>query len=193
MSVRGTLSAVAIALTLIAFFPYIRSILAGTTRPHVFSWLIWGITTCLVFLAQLAGGGGIGVWPIGVSGIVTLQIALLAWIRRADVTITVADRLFFGAALAALPLWYLTADPLWAVAVLTLVDVLGFGPTVRKAYVQPGSESLTFFALFALRNGLVILALERYSLTTVLYPAVIGVACLLLIALTAWRRMAGGR
>ena len=32
-------SSLAIALTLLAFVPYIRSILAGTTKPHVFSWV----------------------------------------------------------------------------------------------------------------------------------------------------------
>jgi hypothetical protein len=50
---------IAIALTLIAFFLYIRSI---------FSWIIWGCTTFIVFLAQLAAKGGVGAWAIGVSG-----------------------------------------------------------------------------------------------------------------------------
>jgi hypothetical protein len=49
--IKPILSAMAIVLTLIAFLPYIRSILHGVTRPHVFSWLIWGATTFVVFLA----------------------------------------------------------------------------------------------------------------------------------------------
>jgi hypothetical protein len=51
---------------------YIHSIQQGTTKPHVFSWVIWGSTTFVVFLAQLADKGGAGAWPIGVSGIITL-------------------------------------------------------------------------------------------------------------------------
>ena len=47
-------SATAIALTFAAFLPYIRSIRSGKTKPHVFSWVIWGLTTFVVFLAQLA-------------------------------------------------------------------------------------------------------------------------------------------
>lgn len=121
---RGLLSAAAIALTLIAFIPYLMSIIRGATRPHVFSWIIWGSTTFVVFLAQLDGGGGVGAWPIGISGLVTILIALLAYLKRADVTITGTDRLFFVAALSALPAWYLTTDPLWAVVILTTVDVL---------------------------------------------------------------------
>lgn len=188
MFYKELLSTAAIAITLAAFFPYIRSIILGTITPHVFSWVIWGITTFVVFLAQLEDKGGAGAWAIGVSGGITLFIALLAVMKRADVAITQTDRLFFSMALSALPFWYFTADPLWAVVILTTVDVLGFGPTVRKAYDFPHSESLLFFALFTVRNFLVIMALEHYSVTTVLFPAAIAAACLLSMFLVMYRR-----
>ena len=188
MPYKEILSAVAIALTLAAFVPYIRTIISGTTKPHVFSWVIWGATTFVVFLAQLEGKGGVGAWPIGVSGSITIFVAFLAYVKRADITITKTDWLFFASAMSSLPLWYLTSDPLWAVVVLTIVDVIGFGPTVRKAYSFPHSESLLFFSLFAARNLLVIMALENYSVTTVLFPAAIAAACALLIAMVTYRR-----
>jgi len=62
----------------------------------------------MVFLAQLAGGGGAGAWPIGVSGIITIFVAFLAYAKRADITITKTDWLFFTSAMSALPFWYLT-------------------------------------------------------------------------------------
>lgn len=188
MFYKEILSAIAIALTFIAFFPYIRSIIQGTIKPHVFSWVIWGTTTFVVFLAQLEGDGGVGAWPIGVSGCITIFIALLAYMKRADITITRTDWVFFMSAMSSLPFWYLTADPLWAVVILTTVDVLGFGPTVRKAYIHPHSESLLFFALFTARNLIVITALENYSITTVLFPAVIAAACMLLMTMVTYRR-----
>ena len=190
MSYKAILSIIAIALTLAAFVPYIRAIISGTTRPHVFSWVIWGSTTFVVFLAQLKAKGGVGAWPIGVSGSITIFIAFLAYVKRSDITITKTDWLFLVAAISSLPLWYITSDPLWAVVILTSVDVLGFGPTVRKAYVFPHSESMLFFTLFAVRNLLVVAALENYSVTTVLFPAVIAAACILLMAMMAFRRRA---
>jgi hypothetical protein len=190
MPYKEILSGAAIVLTIGAMIPYIHAIVNGATRPHVFSWVIWGATTFVVFLAQLEGKGGVGAWPIGISGSITIFIALLAWVKRADITITRTDWLFFLAALSSLPLWYLTSDPLWAVVILTTVDALGFGPTMRKAYHFPHSESVLFFALFATRNLLVVLALEQYSVTTVLFPAVIAAACLLLMALLTYRRRA---
>ena len=188
MTHKALLSTAAIALTFIAFIPYIRSIINNEIKPHVFSWLIWGATTFVMFLAQREGGGGAGAWPIGVSGCVTLFIALLAYIKRSDICITTTDWLFFVSAMASLPLWYFTSDPLWAVVILTTVDVLGFGPTFRKAYAFPHSESLLFFALFTARNLIVIAALEHYSVTTVLFPAVIAAACVFLMSMMSYRR-----
>lgn len=185
---KELLSAAAIGLTFGIFLPYIRAIHRGKMKPHVFSWVIWGLGTLIVFLAQMAGHAGLGAWPIGVSGVITSYIALLAYLKRADTIITRTDWIFFLAALSALPFWFLTADPLWAVVTLTGVDIIGFGPTFRSGYRHPHQESISFFALAAARNLLVIFALEYYSLTTVLFPAVVGVACLLLVFMLAYRR-----
>ncbi|MCK5395337.1 MAG: hypothetical protein KAJ32_05055 [Gammaproteobacteria bacterium] len=194
MFYKEILSVIAIALTFMAFYPYIRSIIRGDTKPHVFSWVIWGSTTFVVFLAQLEGKGGVGAWPIGVSGGITIFVAVIAYIKKADISITKIDWLFFVSAMSSLPFWYFTSDPLWAVVILTTVDVLGFGPTVRKTYSYPYSESLLFFMLFAVRNIIVIFALEYYSVTTVLFPAVIAVACIALMTMMVYRRrvLAGG-
>ncbi|MCE7913598.1 MAG: hypothetical protein DYH15_02725 [Nitrosomonas sp. PRO4] len=185
---KEIISAIAIVLTLTAFIPYIRAIFNGTITPHVFSWIIWGVTTFFAFLAQLQDKGGVGAWPIGVSGSITIFIACLAYLKRADVTITKTDWIFFISALSSLPLWYMTSDPLWAVVTLTIVDVLGFGPTIRKAYYFPYSESLLFFGLFTVRNLLVMMAMENFSATTLLFPASIAAVCVVLMCLIAYRR-----
>lgn len=188
MMYKELLSAVAIALTFIAFYPYIRSILKGETKPHVFSWVIWGSVTFVVFLAQLADRGGAGAWPIGVSGIITIYVAVLAYMKKSDITITRADWLFFITAMTSLPLWYLTSDPLWAVIILTTVDLFGFIPTFRKAYTSPFEEKLTFFILIAVRNFISVMALANYSLTTVLFPALTAIACLVFVVMVLYRR-----
>ncbi len=189
---KESLSAIAILLTFIAFVPYLRSILIGRTKPHVFSWVIWGSTTFVVSLAQTQAKAGIGAWPIGVSGAITILVAVLAYWKKADHSITRSDWGFFLLALTSLPLWYLTADPLWAVFILTAVDILGFGPTARKAYHFPFDEQVLFYSLFALRNGLAVMALAHYSVTTVLFPAATGLACLILIAVIRYRRQTLG-
>lgn len=174
-------SNLAIAITLLAFVPYILQIFKGKVRPHVISWLIWGISTMVIFIAQILDGAGVGAWPIGVSAALTLCVALLAFLHRADTQIDRKDKLAFIGTMLALPIWYVTAEPLYAVLILTLVDLSGFIPTLRKINRDPYSESVIFFALFAIRNLLVLLALEHYSAVTMLFPAAIGLACLAII------------
>jgi hypothetical protein len=181
-------AAAAIGLTFAMFVPYIRSIHQGRTRPHAFSWIVWALSTFVVFFAQLAGGGGFGAWPIGTSGVISGYIAFLAYARRADRSITTADWVFLLVALAALPGWLVTSNPLTAVVILTMVDLAGFGPTFRAAYARPHDERMGFYLLGSVRNALAIAALEVYSLTTVLFPAAVGIACLAFVCMVAVRR-----
>ena len=44
------------------------------------------------------------------------------------------------------------------------------------------------FAHFAIRNVLVVLALENYSLATLLFPLALGLACLGMVVMLAFRR-----
>lgn len=188
MDISYICSAIAIALTFIAFGPYILSILAGRTRPHVFSWVIWGITTIIVFQAQLADGAGIGAWPIGLSGLITMVVAVLAFLKKGDMVVSRLDWLFLVLALGSLPLWYYTASPFMAVLLLTMIDLFGLGPTLRKAYDHPYEEQLLFFWLMMLRNIFAVAALARFTPATVTFPLVMAVACLLLIVVVGLRR-----
>ena len=178
----------ALLLTFVAFVPYIQSVRTGKTKPHVFSWLIWGVGTVIVFVAQLLDGGGYGAWVIGISGCITFYIAVLAWAKSGDTSIVRMDWVFLILAMSALPLWFVTNTALSAVIVLTIVDLLGFGPSARKAIVHPYEESATFFVIGAVRNVLVVLALQNYSWTTVLFPAAVGIACIAFVALILSRR-----
>jgi hypothetical protein len=170
-------NALAIILTILSFIPYTRSILQGKTKPHVFSWLVWGLATTIVFFAQLAGGGEAGAWSIGLSGLLTLGVAWMAFQRRLDTAITGMDWIFFLLALSSLPFWFFTKNPFWAVVILTAVDTLGFGPTFRKAYEKPFEEELTLYVLTSVRNLLSITVLETQSWTTVLFPGFVAFTC----------------
>jgi hypothetical protein len=188
MELKAVFSAIAVALTFVAFVPYIRAIRSGETRPHIFSWIIWASTTLIVSLAQWQAEGGVGAWPTAVSGIITAYIAFLAWVHKADSSITKVDWAFLIGAYSALPFWYLLNDPLWAVVVLTTVDMLGFGPTLRKAWQKPYEENTLFFMLFTIRSVFAIAALEHFSVTTILFPAAVGLGCVFLVLMVWLRR-----
>jgi hypothetical protein len=190
---KATLATIAILISSISFLPYIWSTLKGKVRPHVLSWSIWGLTTTMVFLAQRSAGAGVGAWPVGLAALMAFLIAIISYIKRSEIRITPTDWLFFGLALGAMPLWHVTDNPLWAVLLVTAVDILGFGPTIRKAYYQPQTESVLFFSLIVLRNVFVLLALEQYSFTTALFPAAIATMAMVVTATVISQRPSGAR
>ena len=187
---KALIAALAAALTLVAFVPYLRSMAQGHTKPHVFSWVIWGVNTGVAFVAVLAEGGGAGAGVIGFSSAITLYVAVVAYLKRADVSITAVDWFFFISALIAMPLWWWMNDPLWAVILITSIELLGFAPTFRKCWYQPYSESIAFLAILMLRNALIVAALEHATFTTLLFPVAMAGACLALIGIMLGRRLA---
>ena len=191
MMQKELLSAVAIVLTFVGFYPYLRSIMQGQTKPHVFTWVIWGVTTLIVFFAQLADRGGAGAWPTGASAILTFYVAFLAYGRKSDIHVTRSDWVFFLLAVFSIPLWYWTSNPFSAVIILTAVDIFGSIPTFRQAYRQPFSENALFYFIMAIRSVVSIFALEHYSWTTILFPAVMAIMSIALMWLLVARRKQG--
>lgn len=186
---KTLLSSLAMAAILAAQLPYLIGVLKHKVRPHVFSWVIWGITTLIVFFAQTSGDAGVGAWGTGVAGVMTILIAIMAFKHRGDITITRTDWLFFILALLSIPFWYFTADPLWAVVILTSVDLMGFIPTLRKIYHDPYSEPFPYLVLFVLHNVLVLSAMETYSVTTILFPlCLLCTGCLAILVMRIRRR-----
>jgi arylformamidase len=79
---------------------------------------------------------------------------------------------------------------------LVHTDASSFDPTLFPHNILYPSPALANYLgslgiiLFGsdVRNGLAIAALEQYSLTTVLFPAAVGVACFVFVAMVAYRR-----
>ena len=154
---------------------YIRSILRGFTRPHIFTWLIYVIVDGTIFAAQLVGGGGPGSFVVLVGVVANAAIVILAF-RRGEKNITSSDRACFILALLAILFWWITSSPLSAVLTLTLANLLAYIPTFRKSYVRPHEESVSIWALDVLRFGVSIFALSAFNLTTVLFPATVVIS-----------------
>tara|TARA_B100001113_G_C20889231_1_gene526199 strand:- start:12 stop:611 length:600 start_codon:yes stop_codon:yes gene_type:complete len=179
---------IAIGLSFIAFFPYLVSILNGKTKPHVFSWIIWTITTFFIFIVQLSDNGGFGSWVIGTSAIISMLIALIAYLKKSDISIKVVDWVFFNFSLVAILVWYFITNPIWAVLLLTTIDIMAFFPTIRKTFFYPFDENLLFYVLIVFRNILSLIALEHYSIVTIFFPISSAVVFFIFIIVINYRR-----
>ncbi len=169
--ILGTTAAVA---GFIQYVPYIRDILARRTKPHAFSWFVWGLPCGIVFAAQWVQGGGAGSWATGVTALLCTGIFVLS-LFYGEKEITPVDWIGFISALIALALWAATKDPLGSVILITLADVLGFVPTIRKSVKKPRQETLSTYFIGGLKWLIALPALGAFSWTVWLYPvAMIG-------------------
>ena len=108
------LATIAVGLTILAYIPYIRGIYSGVTKPHLFSWIIWTITTLIAATIQVAKGGAAGAWPTLVAAVICFWITFLS-ISRGSKDVRKIDWYLLFASLAAIPLWVITKDPTWSV------------------------------------------------------------------------------
>ena len=163
---------IASATALVAYSFYIWNIYRGSTKPHAFSWLIWGFATGVVFIAQVIKGGHYGAWVTGVSCFICFVICIAAFIEG-DRTPTHRDYLYLVLSLAALPIWYFLDDPTISILWITGVDVIGYLPTIEQACERPNEDSAMSFLLNSIKFIFGIAGLASYPLVTWVYPAVL--------------------
>lgn len=178
----------AVILGLVSYVPYLWGMYHGRVKPHAFTWFLWGLLTAIAFAAQVSDGAGAGSWITGVSAVVCLAISGAAWRQSRLANVVLADWYFFGAALAAIPLWLLTNTPLYSVLLVTGIDALAYVPTFRKSWQWPDQESVTTFALGSLKYLLGIAALPQQTVISSLYPWSLVATNTAFIAMTVFRR-----
>lgn len=166
---KESLGTITVILSIIGHFPYIIDTIKGKTKPHALTWIIWSIVTAIAFFGQWIKGGGAGSWGTGVTSFMVICIAILA-IFKGTKEITIIDKIFFIGALIAIIPWYLTKDPTISVIIATIIDACAFIPTLRKTIHNPKSETFFTYSLNIARHFISLMALQRYSLATVLYP-----------------------
>ncbi len=169
-SIKPLLGIAAVCLGLLAYIIYIASTLKNKIKPHAFSWLLWTLTTAIVFTAQMAKGAGAGSWSTGFTCVVCLAIGIISLFKY-DKAYALSDILFIGIALLALLPWFLTKNPTVSVVLIASIDVLGYGPTLRKSYYFPHEEKAISFGLNSAKHLLSMLALQNFELATWIYPA----------------------
>lgn len=187
VNMKVIIAVVSVLMTLMGYSFYFRDIFAGKTKPHAFSWLVWASLTAIAFAGQIYAGAGPGAWITGLTALISFVIFGLA-ITKGEKNITLSDKVNLIGAAVALAVWPFMNDPLLSIIIITVVDFLGFIPTIRKSYNKPYEETLVHYVFAGLKFVLAIFALENYSLTTWLYPASLVAANLLFVPMLIIRR-----
>lgn len=166
---KEIIGSIAVLLTFVGYVPYIRDTVKGKTTPHVYTWFIWGLVTSIAFGLQISDKAGPGAFTTLAAAIVCFIIFGFS-MRQGKKNITTADTIFFLLSLVALVLWLFAKQPVLSVILVSSIDTLGFIPTIRKSWHKPHEETLISYLTNTFRFCLALLALQRYTLITTLYP-----------------------
>ncbi|HEX9502897.1 MAG TPA: hypothetical protein VF974_01060 [Patescibacteria group bacterium] len=164
------LAYLAIALGFIGYVPYFRDIIKDRTKPHFFTWFLWGLTEVIIFAIQINQNAGAGAWVTGFTALTCFVIAGLS-LKKGTKEFLPIDWLLFTASLVSLFLWWMTKNPLTSVILIIVTDATAFAVTIRKTFKYPYSETLITYFFSALKCLIAIFALETYNLNTWLFYA----------------------
>ena len=161
---------IAVLLTFIGYVPYIRDLVKDKIQPHIYSWFIWGIMTSIVFALQISDQAGPGAFVTLAAAISVVVVFTLSFFKKGKRDIVLTDTIFFVLAFIALSLWLFAKQPVLSVILLTITELFAFVPMIRKSWQRPYSETLVFYAINTVRFGLAIVALNRYTIISAIYP-----------------------
>lgn len=182
----------ALILAIASYIPYWVDIFRGNTKPHLFTWLIWGISMATALAAASYGDGGLGTIALW-AGMFGITSVFLLSFKYGTKNITRSDGVILAIALLAIVIWWQLDNLLLAVIVASLIDAIGYIPTLRKLYSDPWSENLLSWALVSLGYIFSILALAHYNWLTLTYLLTILLANIILISLALIRRNSVGK
>lgn len=162
----GVLSIVLVVAT---YVPFIYQISKNHVRPHPFSWITWSITAASIASLQLLNGAGWGALPSATVTFFAITVAILAF-KKNRAPIQKIDLLCLLIAFSGLASWVIIDQPFISITLLLLVDVVGFIPTLRKAWRVPYEDSLTMWGTTLSRHTASIFAIQTYNYVTLLNP-----------------------
>lgn len=187
ISIKFIFATIAIILMLSAFIPYIADIFKNKTKPHIYTWIIWLITQGTATVGLLLGNGGWGTLTLLIGTLYCLFIVLLS-IKFGTKNITIFDTIILIGAIIAILIWWQLNNPLLAIFMVSLIDIIGYVPSYRKTYREPWTETLGSWEISILVNIFSILALSQYNLLTLTYLIAIMIANIIMVVICLVRR-----
>jgi len=117
-------SVLATGIALIAYVPYLRDMLKGKNRPHLYTWISIFVITAIVAYLQVVGGAGVGAIPtilgVGIDGVI-----LFYCFRFGTKDVVFMDKVCLGITLAGTIFYVaLNSRPVISLAIVTAAELL---------------------------------------------------------------------
>lgn len=166
---RDAIGVVAAIVAASALVPYVRSILAGRTKPNRASWWIWALIGCAIAASYKASGASATFWIALVYAAMSLTVALLS-IRYGTGGASALDLCCLAGCLLSLWLWWRLRSAPAALYLNICMDALGMLPTLRKVWRDPRSEDRLAWSIASLAAGMNLFAIDSPRPQVWLHP-----------------------
>ena len=191
-SFKDLMGALSVAIALFSYALYVWKTFRAHARPHPLSWLIFGVLSATGFLIQLDQSAGAGSWVMGVTAAVCFMLCLIGF-WQGERTFPWYEWAFLAAATIVFAFYLWSQQPAAAAILASIVNVLGFGPTLTKAWSRPHSDSASTFMLNGLKFVPSLFAMDSVTIATCVLPASLVVTNLAVSAIIYMRRKSASR
>ncbi len=174
-------------ITLSAYIPYIISILKKKTRPNRASWWIWVGVSVSLLASYWASGARDTLWLLlgNISGQLAIALLSIKYGQKGHSQFDVWCLFLAGASLI---VWYLTGSPVIALVMNVLGDFIGYLPTIKKTYLNPGGEDKLTWLIFVVGVVLSFFAIEQWTFKIYIYPVMIFIGDATMLFLVIFKR-----
>lgn len=157
-------------LSLAAFAPYMTDTLRGKTRPLRASWLIWSVLSSISLASQFAEGATISLAYAAAQCGGTIFIFALSIRRGMGTFLKGSDGIVIAAACMGLVIWYVTDNAAYALFLSCAISLLGGSVTVFKSFLDPDSETMSFWTISFVASVFAVLSVGRIDPVLLVYP-----------------------
>lgn len=162
-----------------AFLHYIYKIVKGNNKPNRSSWLIWSILG-FVLLGSYYSVGARETLPLLVVNQIGMISVFLFSIKSGQGGTNKFDLICLSGAGVSLFAWWISNNPLYALLLAILTDLIGALPTIKKSIEQKEGEDNITWALFFIGNLINLIASDITSFSDYIYPLYMSLLCLLI-------------
>ena len=192
IDVKNLFGAAALIFAFGCYVPYYVGIFRKKIKPHPYTYLVWVITITITSVSSWKHGGGASSWNLLATTILVTGVFLLSF-KYGTGDVTRFDFACLILSMLAVILWVCTDTVTLAVVFATVVETISFLPTIRKTWWAPNTKSALSWFINTLKHALSVAAVSQFSVTTVLYPAVLVFLNLVLVIEILHRRTALAR
>jgi hypothetical protein len=171
---------VAVALSLVGAYGYIRDTLRGTTSPNRVTWSLWGVEGVLAFFVEIQQHVGLASLMTLMLGLVPCAVVVASFRNRHAVwKLGAFDAVCGAVSVGGLIFWAFVNEPTVALVSFVVADQMAALPTVRKSWLAPSTESPRLFFLGSMNCAITVLTLTTLTTAGVLFPGCILVTDLI--------------